>query len=205
MPRIRFRPHVVGLLLGGGAFLVGGAVALVAVSGFGRHAPPAQQQASVIDMKTNPIGPGAQMTNGLPSEIGVLPFTALLPESDDGSTEIQTSWIRVDVEPALAVQLASGVLIMERLAEVIDFPTDTYYLQLAEEVPGASIDQINGASALVIQSTADLGNPSSVDIILRGVHVSIIGAVGQDASELVALASAIPATGAGTPTELRSS
>lgn len=205
MRRIRFRsPQVFGLLLGGVAFLVGGAVGLVAFSGFGRGEPPAQH-ASLIDMRTNPIGPGAQMTNGLPSEIGVLPFTALLPESDDGATDIQTSWIRVDVEPALAVQLESGTLIMERLAEVIDFPTDTYYLQLAEGVPGASVDEINGASALVIQSTSDLGNPSSVDIILQGVHISIIGAVGQDASELVALTSTIPATGAGAPAELRSS
>jgi hypothetical protein len=66
-------------------------------------------------------------------------------------------------------------------------------------VPGASIKEINGAPALVIQSSPELENPSSVDLILQGVHVSIIGAVGQDASELVALADTIPANGAGTP------
>jgi hypothetical protein len=85
------------------------------------------------------------------------------------------------------------------VSEAIDFPTDTYYKELAQGVPGGYIDQINAASALVIQSQTELGNPSSVDVILEGVHISIIGAVGQDASELVTLARSIPATGPGVP------
>lgn len=206
MLRLRLQsPRAIAFLLGVVAFLLGGAIALIAFTDFGRGAPPRQQHANLTDMRANPIGPGAQMTSGLPSDTSVFPFAPLLPTSDDGSTDVKTAWARVDVEPALAVELQSGVLIMERLAEAIDFPTDAYYKQLGEGVPGGSIDEINGAPALVIQSTTDLGNPSSVDTILQGVHISIVGAVGQDVSELVALARTIPATGAGGPIHLGNS
>jgi hypothetical protein len=118
---------------------------------------------------------------------------------------VTQSWIRADIEPALAVEFSSGVVLTERVAEAIDFPTEKYYKQLVEGVPGGYIDQVNEAAAMAIQSQSDLGNPSSVDVILEGVHISIIGAVGQDASELVALARSIPATGAGGPVTTSSS
>lgn len=192
MPEVRLvRAFIVGLAL----FLLGGTVALVVFAGWGR-APSRQQGASLFDTSANPIGPGAVQSSGVPPNSDALPFTALLPKSSDPSTDVKTSWIRVEIEPAFAVELASGVRIMERAAEAIDFPTDKYYEQLGEGVPGASIEQINGAAALVIQSNTDLGNPSGVDLILQGVHISIIGAVGQDVSELVTLAGSIPATGA---------
>jgi hypothetical protein len=159
----------------------------------------ASAELSPIDFRENPIGPGAERMSGMPSNVTALPFDVLLPTSVNGSANIDISWVRVTPEPALAVQLTSGMLLTERLAEAIDFPTDRYYAQLGEGVLGASIQLVNDSPALVIQSSPELDNPSSVDIILRGVHISIIGNPGQDVAELVSLASEIPAQGAGSP------
>ncbi len=107
--------------------------------------------------------------------------------------------MRRDDNPGMAVRYESGVTILERVAEDIDFPTDDYYKQLVVGVPGGSVTTINRAPAMVIQSTEQLGNPSSVDVILQGVHISIIGNVGQDSEELIELASTFGASGAGKP------
>jgi hypothetical protein len=48
-------------------------------------------------------------------------------------------------------------------------------------------------------ATPKLDNPSSVDVILDGIHISVIGSGGQDPRELVDLVSAMPASGAGEP------
>jgi hypothetical protein len=185
--------------LAAGAFVIGAGFAFVVLTrdtpGVGRQ----QQPAAILGAIDSPIGPGATNTVGLPTDLSILPFPALLPATEDPSADVNQSWIRFDIEPALAVEFSSGVVLAERVAEAIDFPTDKYYEELAEGVPGGYIDQVNQASALVIQSQTDLGNPSSVDVILEGVHISIIGAVGQDPAELVALARSIPATGAGVP------
>lgn len=180
---------------------LGGLTALVAFRNLPQDALPASHQG--LDSLTtgdSPIGPGAESASGSPTT--AMPFPVLLPASNDQSTEITTSWTRATFEPAVALELRTGTLIMERPAEAIDFPTDEYYRQLGDGLEGATILDINGASALAIQSTLDLGNPSSVDVILSGVHVSIIGAIGQDVSELVELARSLPATGAGQPLKL---
>jgi hypothetical protein len=181
--------------LAAAAFVVGTGVGFVLTHDTPR-AGRQQQQAAIPAALDSPIGPGATKAAGLSTHLNELPFPALLPTTN---AEVKQSWIRVNIEPALAVELSSGVMVKERVAEAIDFPTDTYYKELAQGVPGGYIDQINAASALVIQSQTELGNPSSVDVILEGVHISIIGAVGQDASELVTLARSIPATGPGVP------
>jgi hypothetical protein len=154
---------------------------------------------NMVAFETNPIGPGAQVTVDVPAEANDLPFQVLLPQSDDPAYQPKSVWTRVDSEPAIAVQLQSGVFILERAAEKIDFPTDEYYRQLGDGVPGASVTEVNKASALLIQSSDSLGNPSSVDVIVQGVHLSVIGSPGQDTSELVALVGLIPASGAGRP------
>jgi hypothetical protein len=147
--------------------------------------PPSPLQASLHRFDSHPMGPGATETRDLTADIAKLPFTPILPRSGDA---IQKVWLRTDIEPGLAVRYESGVTILESVAEPIDFPTDKYYSQLAEGLRGTSTTIIDGVPAMVIQSTKELGNPSSVDLILQGVQVSTIGNVGQDAQELVALA-----------------
>jgi hypothetical protein len=146
---------------------------------------PSLLRASLRRFDSDPIGPGATETRDLTADIGKLPFTPILPKSGGA---IQKVWLRTDTEPGLAVRYESGVTILEGVAEPIDFPTGKYYSQLAEGLPGSSTTTVNEAPAVVIWSTEELGNPSSVDLILGGVHVSIIGDVGQDAQELVAMA-----------------
>jgi hypothetical protein len=186
----RSRWLVLGLVLGGAIAAVAGSLPI-------GGDPPSPSRVTTLDWTSNPIGPGADKGSEVPSS-GQLPFKVLLPR-EDPSVSVEMVWTRADVEPALAVQYASGIYLIESPAEPIDFPTDSYYEELVKDLPGASLIDINGAPAIVIQSSDDLGNPSSVDVILEGVRISIIGSVGQDASELVVLASSIPAEGAGRP------
>jgi hypothetical protein len=180
------------LILGGlGAYTIFGATI---------HRPQPTPLHFGTDWRSSPIGPGAEETDGLPPDLGRLPFSPILPGTDDSSNEVTTAWARIDGDdPALAVKLQSGVFIMESPAESIDFPTDQYYKQLQDGLPGASVIQVNKASAMQIQSSETFGAPSSVDVILEGVHISIIGDVGQDVAQLVALADSLPATGSGAP------
>jgi hypothetical protein len=178
-------------------FVLGGVAAAALFRDVGAKPNPLEQDAALINAAANPIGPGAVEAAGLPSNSDLLPFKIVLPADTGPSTTVTSSWIRVNPAPAVAVELQSGVRIMERPAEAIDRPTDQFYTELGADLTGATVQQINGAAALVIQSTPDLGNSSSVDIILQGVHLSIIGSPGQDVSELVSLAQSIPAAGPG--------
>jgi hypothetical protein len=54
---------------------------------------------------------------------------------------------------------------------------------------------------MVIEGTKEPDNPPSVDVILQGVHISIIGNVGQPSGELMALVRTFEAEGAGEPVE----
>jgi hypothetical protein len=147
-----------------------------------------------------PIGRSATESTDVDSTTFTgLPFVPLLPANDGGAMSIVRVWVRTDEQPAMAVELESGVVIMERLAEAIDYPTDAYYRAFADGVPGASVVELNGAPAMVIQGSEELGNPSSVDVILQGIHLSVIGGIAQPSDELVALVTDIAATGAGSP------
>jgi hypothetical protein len=152
----------------------------------------------MLNFESQPLGPAGERVADL-SATEELPFSAVLPNGDSTSGEVQAVWMRTDDNPGLAVRYDSGVTILERVAEDTDFPTDSYYEQLAEGVPGASVTTVNDAPAMVIEGTKELGNPPSVDVILQGIHISIIGNVGQPSGELIALANTFEADGAGKP------
>jgi hypothetical protein len=155
----------------------------------------------MLNFKSEPLGPAGERVADL-SATQELPFSVILPNGDSTSGGVQAVWMRTDDNPGLAVRYDSGVTILERIAEDIDFPTDSYYKHLAEGVPGASVTTVNDAPAMVIEGTEELGTPPSVDVILQGVHISIIGNVGQPSGELIALASTFEADGAGNPLSL---
>lgn len=183
------------------AVVAGGLTALgvmqMALHADSTRTPPPLLGESVLDFESQPLGPVGERVSDL-SETQDLPFSVILPK-EDSSGGVQAVWMRRDDNPGMAVRYESGVTILERVAEDIDFPTDDYYKQLVVGVPGGSVTTINRAPAMVIQSTEQLGNPSSVDVILQGVHISIIGNVGQDSEELIELASTFGASGAGKP------
>ena len=115
------------------AFIIGVAAGWAIIAGQA-SAPSPVLHRSTIDLHTDPIGPGAETTDGVAPVLNQLPFPALLPERDETSADVTRTWTRVAVEPAFAVQLQSGVMIMERPAEIIAFSTDGYYQQLGEGV-----------------------------------------------------------------------
>jgi hypothetical protein len=142
-----------------------------------------------------PIGPGAEESDTVPaSEAAALPFPTELPQG----YEPEHVWIRTTEAPALALRYPDDIYLVERQAEAIDYPTDSYYAALADGVAGAHTSTVNSAPAMLIDATKGLGNPSSVDVILRGVHISVLGYGGQSADELVKLTEAIPVSGSGT-------
>jgi hypothetical protein len=66
-----------------------------------------------------------------------------------------------------------------------------YEQQIAEGALG-SVQTIQGVPALVIPPDAQAkGLPGSVDVVIRGVHVTIIGYGGFSETDLVGLASSL--------------
>jgi hypothetical protein len=192
------------------AAILGLAVALK-VLGPPNHAPqpPSAQPPAVllnsVDPTNAPIGSDAETTTLSRAE-GAAPFTVLEPSTKLASDQTVTQvWARYDTDPAVGIQYQSGIDVLESPAPSTDYPTGSFYKELSVDLPGASVTTLNDAPAMVIETVDSQNNPASVDVILGGVRVSVLGLNGQSVNDLTTLVQSLPATGPGQPTSSNSS
>jgi hypothetical protein len=135
--------------------------------------------------KQYPLGPGVGPSSDLEGALSALSFAAIMPkDSLASSSSVSTVWSRPEGPvAALAIEFSSGVWMFERPAEKTEYPTDEFYTSLASGMRSASITQIDGTPAMLIESMPDTGNPASADTIVNGLRISVIGN-GFEASEL---------------------
>ncbi len=172
-----------------GACVVGLVVAEQVIGGGGGSSQPSNVQSAPValnpvDPASAPIGSDAETTT-LSRAQDAAPFEVLDPSTKLASHEtVNKIWGRYDTDPAVAIEYQSGIQILESPAPAIDFPTDYFYKQLSADLPGASVTLINDAPATVIQTVESQGNPASIDVILDGVRVTILGLKGQSVDDL---------------------
>jgi hypothetical protein len=202
MPFSAVRRHRLGLLLG--VFLCGAILAIVAISSVDEaHRAPSKPGVMGVHSGVDPDNPlpgGNTAETTFAQAERSAPFEVLWPSTKQASSDTLTDvWSRTDWEPGVAMRYASGVEVIELVADPLSYPTDEFFAKLGDGLPGAHVSMINDAPSLVIESVPDQDNPPAVETILQGIHVTVYGLEGQTIDDVIAVAESLPATGPGKP------
>jgi hypothetical protein len=120
---------------------------------------------------------GSIIANGIRVDLGAAvaqaPFRLYRPQDPLASDEsLEAVWL--STSPAqIGLQYQSGIRDYVRPSELGD-PASFYQTQILQGAPG-SIETIRGVVAFIIPQDESEGTPGSVDMVLGGVEVALIG------------------------------
>jgi hypothetical protein len=119
-------------------------------------------------------------------------FHVLRPDDSLASDQTITRvWINLD-SPMVGIEYSSGLRVYLNRSETDD-PVTNYTEQQAEGIPG-TLEQIRGTTAFVVAEDKSIGAPGSVDMVIDGIEVALIGHFDTrdfSVDELVRIASSV--------------
>jgi hypothetical protein len=165
--------------------------------------PLALSRGAAPYVKPGPVGTnGSIIANGVPANLstavalsGVPVFRPHDTRADDSSLE--QVWAAPNPRQ-IGLRYASGLHVYLRPSELGD-PTAFYESQLREGVQGTLVT-INGNVAFVVPPRKEDAIPGSVDMVVKGIEIAIVGYGEFTSDDLIRLAQSVSDSPAPTPT-----
>lgn len=173
--------------------VIGAAVvlALFGLAASARFGPGSRQQATAAGGMAaggNPLAAGQPVI--VAQAAAQVPFHVYLPQTSAASDAFVTgAWIRTAWDPEIYVEYQSGIVLIEKQPVSSAPPSSVYQEQIAEGVPG-QISTIDGQQVFVVPADTS-GDKGSVNMVLNGTNIAVIGDNSLPASTLVSVASSI--------------
>lgn len=137
---------------------------------------------------------GVPLAGGQETGIGAVSaqvsFHVYLPDTAAASDSgVSHAWVRTTSDPEIYVEYQSGVILIEKQPVSNSAPSSIYQEQITEGVPG-TIMTLNGQQVFIVPSD-NSGDSGSVNMVLNGTNIAVIGDNSIPASTLTTVASSI--------------